>query len=204
VDRRGGSGYPRQVITTIGTGDVFALDTGNAVTSILIRIGEALDDEPSPANHVAIAHHQDKAGTWWGIEGRPGGVGWVDMAKYLDSPLARFANSNAAEVRSDAQRAAIAEVTAGMLRVGYDWVGGITCDTLDAVRLDALGDLIDRWWGWHDPSNPTLRPGHVVCSSLAAWVYRNQGLPCPPVRDEELCLPSDWWEFNASLTSARA
>lgn len=190
------------MIQQLGIGDVLAVNTGNAITSELIRLGEAIEGKPNLANHVVIVHHQDAKGTWWGIEGRPGGVGYVDMAKYLSTSLVKYADSNAAEPRTTDQRATIAKAAVGMLGVGYDWVGGIASDALDAFRLRDLAGLLDHWWGWKDPANPALRPAHVVCSSLAAWVYRNLGLACPPVTDEELCMPADWWDFNNSLPKA--
>jgi len=70
---------------------------------------------------------------------------------------------------------------------------------LGALRLAGLADLVDHWWGWQDPADPKERPAHVVCSSLGAWVCLNLGLPRPPLRDEELCRPADWWEFNNAL-----
>ena len=193
------SGYAHFVIKTVGIGDVLAVNTGNAFSSELIRFGEALEGKPNLANHVVIVHHQDAKGTWWGVEGRPGGVGWVQMANYLNSPDVKYANSNSTEARTPAQDTTVAQAAAGLLGVGYDWVGGIACDALDALRLAPLADLVDHWCGWQDPGDPQARPGHVVCSSLAAWVYRNLGLACPDVADEELCMPADWWNFNNSL-----
>ena len=190
------------MIETIGAGDVLAVNTGNALVSELIRFGAAIEGKPNIANHVVVVHHKDQRGTWWGIEGRPGGVGYVDMAKYVDTPLVKYANSNSAEIRTDEQRSTIAKAAEGLLGVGYDWVGGIACDALDSLRLAGLADLVDQWWGWKDPENPNERPAHVVCSSLAAWVYLNLGLARPQIRDEELCMPADWWVFNNGLPAA--
>jgi cell wall-associated NlpC family hydrolase len=192
------------MIGQVGIGDVLAVNTGNALTSVLIRFGEALMGKPNLANHVVIVHNLDERGTWWGIEGRPGGVGYVDIARYTDSLWARYSNSNAPQPRTGEQRALIAKAAEGLLGVQYDWVGGIACDALDALRLKPLAGLVDAWWGWKDPAKPGMRPAHVVCSSLAAWVYRNLGLACPAVADEELCTPADWWDFNNSLQSAAA
>jgi hypothetical protein len=56
----------------------------------------------------------------------------------------------------------------------------------------ALAKLIDDWWGWSDG---VARPGHVVCSSAAAWAYGQLGLTRPGGR-EEMVTPADWWNFN--------
>jgi cell wall-associated NlpC family hydrolase len=59
--------------------------------------------------------------------------------------------------------------------------------------------MLDKWWGWSDGTG--IRPAHVVCSSLAQWVYARLGLPCPAVKNAELTTPSDWWSFNAGITA---
>lgn len=187
------------MLIALNPGDVVAVDTGNATQDDLIRLGALIAGEPAPANHVVIVHHRDKAGTLWGIEGRPGGVGYADMAKYTGSKLVKFANSNTGQARTAAQSLAVCQAAQGLLGVGYDWVGGIEADALSAMHLDALAGLIDHWWGWHDPAAPGTRPGHVVCSSLAAWVYRELHLPAPAVKDAELTTPADWWAFNAAI-----
>jgi hypothetical protein len=78
-----------------------------------------LEDKPNLANYVAIVHHQDARKTWWGIEARPGGVGYVDMTMYLSSGPAAYANSNARQDRTDEQRALVAKGAEGMIGVGY-------------------------------------------------------------------------------------
>jgi hypothetical protein len=184
-------------LATLNPGDVVAVDTGNAIADDLIRLGGLLDGEPSPANHVAIVHHVDKAGTLWGIEGRPGGVGYVDMAKYLHGPLAKYANSNTALPRTAVQSTAICEAALSLLGTPYDWAGGIAADASAALRLGWIAKALDTYWGWHDGTS--LRPAHVVCSSLAAWVYGHLGLPGPKIGNAELCTPADWWAYNAAI-----
>lgn len=185
------------MLTTLNPGDVVAVDTGNALQDDLIRLGALLDHEPAPANHVVIVHHRDQAGTLWGIEGRPGGVGYVDMAKYLHGPLAKYANSNTALPRTYQQSESVCNLAESMFGTPYDLFGGITADALLALHGKDLAKLLDKWWGWHDGT--TLRPAHVVCSSLAQWVYLHLGLPCPKVADAELCMPADWWAYNAAI-----
>lgn len=188
------------MIGTLNPGDVVAVNTGNAPQDDLIRLGALLDGTPAPANHVVIVHHRDEAGTLWGIEGRPGGVGYVDMAKYTGSVLAKYGNSNTALPRTAVQSTAVCEAAMSMLGTPYDWAGGIFADAFKTMHLAELATALDKWWGWHDGTS--LRPAHVVCSSLAQWVYRHLGLPCPEVADAELCTPADWWAYNAGIASA--
>lgn len=178
----------------IGVGDVWAVDTGSSLVARVIRLGERMSGKSDKANHVVIVHHQDAAGTWWGIEGRPGGVGWVDLANYEGT---RYLNTNAAEPRTDAQRLAIAGMAVGLLGTGYDWVGGITADLDVALHMPDLAKLLDDAWGWHSPDKPGQRAGHVVCSSAATWIYTALTLACPKLG--ELTMPGDWWTFNHGL-----
>ncbi len=186
------------MLTDLKPGDVVAVDTGNAIGEDLIRLGELLDGTPAPANHVVIVHHRDRAGTLWGIEGRPGGVGFVDMAKYSAGPLAKYGNSNGALPRNAMQSEAICQAAMSMLGTPYDWLGGIDGDALTALRMRDLAKMLDKWWGWPDVCGTALRPGHVVCSSLAQWVYVRLGMPAPAAA-AELCTPADWWAFNAAI-----
>ena len=175
----------------LAVGDVWAVQTAG-LPGELIRVGAALEGKATPANHVVIVHHQDARGRWWGVEGRPGGVAWCDMAEYTTGPLARLAASNYAQPRTAAQRAQIAVTAEGLLHTGYDWVGGIITDGLDDVHAKDLGDLIDKWWGWGDDGRAH---GEVVCSSAAAWDYDHLSIAAPK-GDAETVQPADWWEWN--------
>jgi hypothetical protein len=179
------------MITTVGVGDVLAVNTGT-VFGHLIELGEEMMGEAHKVDHVIIAHHQDKLGTWWGIEGRPGGVGWRELDRYLDGDHVRFDNSNAWQERTAEQRKHIAGLAQLMLVTRYDWAGGIAADTFEAFNLPELAGLVDRWWGWVPGAD---RPGHVVCSSLASWVYGKLGLDRPAV-PAEVTTPGDWWTYN--------
>lgn len=180
------------MIGPLGVGDICAVEvTGFAGWAI--TLGSALRGEPTPATHVVCVHHQDKAGRWWGIQGQPGGVGWVDMAQYWGSPTARFGNSNSLQPRTPQQRAAIAQVLEGLLHTGYDWVGGIVPDGFDDLHQQEVADLIDRLWG----SAGKTAPGHLVCSAVASYTYRRLSLPAPPGQTEQV-QPGDWWRWNAT------
>lgn len=145
----------------------------------LIRFGAALEDKANLVNHIVIVHHRDAAGVLWGIEGRPGGVGWVDLAEYDNKYLA----SNTAEPKSANQREDICGYAMGLLGVAYDWLA-IGVDATTAAHLTELWG--DREWGDRPPA-------HVVCSSLADYVYDRVGLAHPG--NGRYTTPADWYEL---------
>jgi hypothetical protein len=164
----------------IQPGDVLAV-RGSGVTGELIRLGEALEGEPDIEAHVAVIHHVTGKTTWC-IEGRPGGVGWRDARDYLKSG---WTVSNAAQPKTPEQRKFACAAVLAALGTPYDW-SAIAKDAADALRL---GDLFaSEQWG------PRV-PGHVVCSSLAAWGYMRAGLAYPRQHVMAEVTPGDWTEF---------
>jgi len=175
-------------------GDVLAVWTSSSLSSDLIRVGEALMGRPAVANHVAVITHQDKRGRWIGVQGRPGGVGPVDVTPWLTDPRTR---SNHAQPKPD-DKHQLDSLLAGCARslgIAYDWCG-IAEDTLTALHVPDLCEAIDPLWRW--PSDHNLLPGHVVCSSLAAMLYDlpEVGYAHPDLGAERKCMPSDWWQFS--------
>lgn len=148
-----------------------------------IRVGAGVSDRPDDVNHVAVVHHTDPAGTTWCIEGRPGGVGWADATAYLDSP---WSTDNTPQPKTAGQRAVVCRVMEALLGTPYDW---------EAVAFDGAGDAAAAA-GLRLPWAPTWHgtvPGHVVCSSAAAWAYTKAGLGAPGGGRE--CQPADWAAF---------
>jgi hypothetical protein len=160
-------------------GDVLVTD-GTTGTAKLIEVGAVLQGEPA-ASHVAVLHHADDAGVPWAIEGRPGGVGWADARAYLRGPRTV---ANVLQPKTQAQRAQVCALAVKLLGTPYDWLGGIAEDAFNALGLGAL-------WAEKDPATG-LVPGHVVCSSLAAWVYDRVGLGAPKPDDWRHVEPCDW------------
>jgi hypothetical protein len=145
-----------------------------------IRIGAALAGKPNLANHVAVVHHTDAGGTTWCVEGRPGGVGWVDARAYLAS---QWTMTNAAQPFTAAQGTQIATTMQALLGTPYDW---------DAICADALTDLGLTMPGW-DPDWHGTVAGHLVCSSAAQYAYAKAGLARPG--GDRGCQPADWSAF---------
>jgi hypothetical protein len=162
-------------------GDVLAVHTAS-FTSGAIRLGAALIDEETAANHIAVLDHQDAKGTWWCIEGRPGGVGWRDATGYLGSV---FTITNRNQPKTPVQRTAITLAMRSLLGVGYDW---------EAIFQDGVRDLhipdpwAEKWKG--------EVAGHVVCSSAATiGYYRAAPLEYPKNVAQPLVQPADWVQF---------
>ena len=160
-------------------GDVLAVRSAG-LPAELIRVGEELSGKPGLDNHIAVMHHW-QGGVPWGLEGRPGGVGWADLRPYAASG---YTLDNCAQPgRTDAARQRVAGRAQAMLGTAYDWEA-IADDTLRAFRMAGL-------WAkdWHG-----LAPGSVVCSSFAAWLYEQEGWDHPgcPDRDTE---PADWTQL---------
>ena len=162
-------------------GDVLVV-RGGGFAGAAIRFGAALAGKPNLSGHVAMMHHLDSAGVPWGLEGRPGGVGWIDLRPYIASP---WTLDNALQPgRTDAQRAAVAKDMEGLLGTAYDWA---------AILGDGFDDLHVKLWNIRFSNNKP--PGQVVCSSFAAYVYEKQGWAHPDLGTERICQPGDWDSF---------
>lgn len=167
----------------VDVGDVLAVRTGGWA-SALIRFGEHLRGLPDGDNHVIVADHQDQAGVWWGVEGRPGGVGWADLRPYLNS---RWTVSNADQPRTRRQRHAVAAAATQILGDPYDW-GAIFADAMTDIGIPDL--FCQDWHGRGDH-------GHVVCSTVAAWAHDRAGIPRPDrAQGGRFVQPADWTRFD--------
>lgn len=173
-----------------GPGDVAAVWTGHGFTQDAIRIADVLEGKPAVANHVVGITHRDKLGRLIGMEGRPGGFGLVDVTPFLTDPRTRI---NHAQPRTAGQNRLIIAGAARLTGTPYDWVG-IDEDGLRALHLDELAAMVDQLWAW--PAAGNLLPGHVVCSSAWAWLYKAAQCAHPEAGDERVCTPGDWWQFN--------
>lgn len=164
-------------------GDVLTVwDSRRPVPAWLIRVGGWLRGQHAGSDHVLVVHHRDDAGTWWGIEGRPGGVGWVDLATYP-----HVTSSNAGQPKTEAHRLEICAVMKGLLGTPYDWPA-IVADAMDALRIQQL---------WRSADFGEQAPAHVVCSSAADWVYEHVGLASPGgTYGTRWTTPADWELFN--------
>lgn len=171
-------------MTEVGVGDVLAVRT-SGWGACLVRLGAALRGLPHGVDHVVIAHHVDGRGNMIGLEGRPGGVGWVDMTNYVASPATV---DNRDQPKTEGQRYLVAKAAENLIGCAYDWA---------AIGAEALFDLgvyfTDLDWSGPNP------PLHVICSSYAQWCYRQVGLARPhPPQGEALTQPGDWAAWDAA------
>jgi hypothetical protein len=168
--------------------DVLAVRT-TGMFARLIRLAEALEDEPNTCNHIAVVHHFDPQGRPWVIAGQPGGVGEAD-ARLLISD--RWTVNNCGQPgRTTAARQRVAQRAAAMLGTPYDW------EAIEDDAIRAFAPYAKEIWDrdWTSPAGRQLAPGHVVCSSFAAYLYDQEGWDHPEqVKDREI-TPGDWAQF---------
>lgn len=150
----------------------------------LIRFGAALRGKPNLVNHVVVVHHRDAGGTLWGVEGRPGGVGWVDISVYGNYP---YTSANNLQPKSPSQRLRVAQLAEQLLGTSYDWTA-IVAAAMESLRLNIL-------WKRQDLKSGAV-PADVICSSFADWIYEEVGLASPGKSDgTRYTTPGDWDEF---------
>jgi hypothetical protein len=185
------AGDPVTAAVPVEPGVILAVWSSNSFFGTVIRLGAVLRGRPGVANHVIVVTHQDQAGRWMGIEGRPGGVGPVDCTPFLADSRTR---GNHAQPRpNDAgQLEVFLASCAASLGIDYDWVG-IGQDTARSIGLHNLAKAIDPLWRWG--GNDKELPGHVVCSSLAAMLYKLTGWASPEPGAERQTTPAQWWDW---------
>lgn len=145
----------------------------------LIDLGAWLRHEPR-RDHVAIVYHINDDGEPWVVEAEPGGVRIASGAVYVADPRTI---TNAAQPKTAEQRAAIAATATSFVDAPYDWAA-ITQDVTSV--LDLRDPYVHEWL-------PGSVPSHVVCSSLASYVYAKVGLAEPV--GGRFCTPADWARF---------
>lgn len=169
------------------------LTRSKSIPGWAIRLGAAFQDKPNLVNHVIIVDHVDKVDKLWGIEGRPGGVGWKEIdLNLLKNP---YTMDNRQQPKTLEERQFVCDGAQGLLGTQYDWLA-IAGDGLDAVGLPNPWDHL-----WEEGE-----PAHVVCSSAADNLYEGAGLEAP--KPDRNCKPTDWSELwirtgNGSFTAPR-
>jgi hypothetical protein len=180
----------------VGVGDVITVRT-KGLAAWFIRLGAKMQGKPNRTNHVIIVHHQDDAGLWWGIEGRPGGIGDVQIT----SGMLRGAhtNTNDAQPKTEAQRYLVAVAAEQVKGTPYDWAS-IRHHVWAALTAKLAWDSVligNQDW----PEGKV--PAQMVCSSFAAWAYEKVGLPTPNAKRTRMISPGDWDWFIDTKAWAR-
>ena len=104
-----------------------------------------------------------------------------DACDYLTS---RWTVTTAAQPKTGIQRKLVCDAMLAAIGTPYDWKG-IAQDAADALDLPGLWK--QKWDG--------AVPGHVVCSSVAAWAYQKAGLARPAGHPLPETTPADWTQF---------
>jgi cell wall-associated NlpC family hydrolase len=171
-------------MTELGVGDVLCTRGGSWV-SRTIRFGAAILGRPNTVSHVAIYMGLGSDDRPQVIEARPGGVGWLDATEYLKS---HWTIDNREQPKTEEQRKQIHDAAIALLGTPYDWVG-IGQNAMEAIRAPDLY----RSKAWMNKASPN----HVVCSSLADWVYAEVKLANPgkTQQADKITTPGDWAEF---------
>jgi len=164
-------------------GDVVIVEMGIWIIRWLITIQAFLVGKAKyrQSGHVIVVTHRDSEGRLWGIEGRPGGVGWAE----LDKRAGKWGLSNVEQVKDDAQRSKIVETMKTLLGTKYDY------DAYVQIALATIG--INTTW---TDFNGCDVPSHIICSAIADYVYEDVGLANPGGETiTRFTTPAQWGEF---------
>ena len=164
-------------------GDVVVTEMGVWIVRVLIWIQALMTGKArySRGGHVIVVTHTDDQNRLWGIEGRPGGIGWAR----LDKRNGKWGMSNAEQPRDMAQRSRIVETMKMLLDTKYDYGAYIQ------IALNTMGINVD----WTDFQGNDV-PSHFICSAVADYVYEELGLPNPGgFKITRLTTPAEWAEY---------
>jgi hypothetical protein len=164
-------------------GDVVVVEMGIWIIRVLIWIQALFSGnfKYRQNGHVIVVSHTDDAGRLWGIEGRPGGIGWADLTKRNG----KYGISTAEQPKTNEQRALIVSTMEQLLGTRYDY----------EAYLDIAFRTIGITTTWKDYQGEDV-PVQFICSAVADWVYEQAGL-ANPGKDEitRYTTPAQWGKF---------
>jgi len=169
--------------TILKPGDVVIVEMGIWIVRVLIWIQAVFTGRAkySKNGHVIVVSHRDAEGRLWGIEGRPGGIGWALM----DKRAGKYGISNAEQPKSDQDRVYIVETMKGLLGTKYDYLAYLD------IALQTLG-ITQEWKDFQGNDVPV----HFICSAVADYVYEDRGLANPGgLKVTRYTTPAEWAEF---------
>lgn len=169
--------------STLKPGDVVVVKMGIWIIRALIWIQATLTGKFKyrDGGHIIVVSHRDDEGRLWGIEGRPGGVGWVLVDKYAGS----WGVANVDQPKSDEDRYVIVETMKQLLGTKYDYL----------AYLDIAFQTLGITKNWTDFKGDDVPP-HVICSAIADYVYEIRKLPNPGGYSvTRFTVPAQWYEF---------
>lgn len=164
-------------------GDVVIVEMGIWIIRWLIWLHAAITGRLpySKGGHIIVVSHRDDEGRLWGIEGRPGGIGWTLLDDRADS----WGLSNAEQPKTDEDRQFIVNTMQQLLGTRYDYEAYL------AIALTTLG-ITHRWTDFNGEDIPVS----FICSAVADWVYEECGLPSPGgMTETRFVTPPMWMSF---------
>lgn len=170
-------------ISKLRPGDVVIVEMGIWIVRVLIWIQAVLTGKAKyrKNGHVIVVSHMDAEGRLWGIEGRPGGIGWADLAKRQG----KYGISNAEQPKTIEQRIKIVETMQALLGSAYDYGAYLE------IALQTLG-ISPHWTDFRGDEIPV----HYICSAVADYVCENVGLANPGGDSyTRFTTPADWAYF---------
>lgn len=174
---------PNLDTSVLKPGDVVIVGMGIWIIRVLIWIQAIMTGKAKyrQDGHVIVVTHRDTEGRLWGIEGRPGGIGWALM----DKLAGHYGLSNAEQPKDAAQRSKIVETMKTLLGTKYDY------DAYLQIALQTIG--INTTWTDFRGNDV---PAHFICSAVADYVYEDLELPNPGgYKVTRLTTPAEWGEF---------
>lgn len=164
-------------------GDVVVVEMGIWIIRALIWIQALLTGnfKYRQNGHVIVVTHRDDEGRLWGIEGRPGGIGWAE----LDKRAGNYGLSNVDQPKDAAQRSKIVETMKTLLGTRYDY------DAYLVIALQTIG-INPSWTDFQGNDVPV----HFICSAIADYVYEDVGLANPGgLTITRFTTPAEWAKF---------
>jgi len=174
---------PNLDLKTLKPGDVIVTEMGVWIIRMLIIFQAFLTRKMKyrQGGHIIVFTHVDAEGRYWGIEGRPGGVGWAQ----LDKRNGKWGLANVDQPKDAAQRSKIVETMKELLGTKYDYSAYID------IALQTIG-ITKNWTDFRGNEVPT----HVICSAVADYVYEDVGLANPGgFAITRFTTPAEWALF---------
>lgn len=174
---------PNLDIATLKPGDVVIVEMGSWYLRAMIWIQAVFTGRAKYRRdgHVIVVSHKDDAGRLWGIEARPGGIGWADLT-YRSG---QYGLSNAEQPKSDDDRYVIVETMKSLLGSKYDYLAYVTL----ALQMVGVNE------NWQDYKGDKV-PAHFICSAVADYVYEERKLANPgSYKITRFTTPAEWASF---------
>jgi len=164
-------------------GDVVVVEMGIWIVRVLIWIQAILSGRAKyrDAGHVIVVTHRDPEGRLWGIEGRPGGIGWTDLTKRNG----KWGLSNHEQPKTAEVRVKLVDAMIALLGSRYDYPAYLT------IAMQTVG-ITPHWTDWDDKEVPSS----YICSAVADQIYETECLPNPGGKYvTRYTTPAEWAEF---------